>query len=255
MNFAHMDEMFCEKLPIGYNTSMPFEEFPKSREHSSEEYRQLHEARDEQLENKAREDALYASFILIGSALGCIGTAGCDINKTIAPEAQTSIITVSNEVEKKFEEGIIKFNICAPKTENYGDKEIEISQSFIAIEDAERVDESGKKSYYGARFIKERPEGAETTFIAVNFFVDNQKAYEAPCSMQRIQGSAEESDRYAFLISNLNLRLNILNALKQMPGAYEELGAVRAHAEEFAKLLNKEFPDGYDRKLVENILE
>lgn len=229
------------------------EQFPKSHEHDPAHDAEIHEHYGEQFENTGREGASNASFVLIGPLVAALGASGCDMEKIVAPESQTEIITVSKDIEKKFEHGTIRFNECAPKTEVHEGKKIEIGHSFILIQDAEQENEEGVKPYYGARFIKERPENSETTFIAVNFFADDPKIYEEPCVMRRIH-NPEEEDRYAFLIKQLNIRINVLNALKQTPGADEELGAVRAHVEEFSKLLDKEFPNMYDRHFVEEAL-
>ena len=79
-----------------------FEQFPKSHEHDPAHDAGTRENRGEQFENTRREGAVNASFILIGTALGLVGTEGCDISKILEPEAQTESITFSQSVEKKF---------------------------------------------------------------------------------------------------------------------------------------------------------
>lgn len=228
---------------------MTFEELPDTE---NPELVPKNEQR-EHIENKGYEDAVHASFVLTAAALGLIGAEGCDINKAMEPENLTKIISVSSEVKKKFKEGFITFSACRPEIFDEDKKTIEMQVSTLIVEDAEHVDEKGFKKYYGARFIKTGFTDSDTTSISVRFFGDDQRVYDEPCNA-RIIPKTEDLDRYHFLIENLNIRLNALQAIKHIPGAVEEEQAVRTHIKEFVGLLDTEFPNAYDAAIVQEIL-
>lgn len=249
---------------------MTLEQSQPARDQESSEALELLENRGEQFENM-HEGALDASLFLTAFALAlnrakeftqktatgvgfAAALAGCgDFSSVSSPESQTNIITVSQEVEKKFEQGEIRFNRCAPSAEQYEGKNIQITQRTLIVEDANRKSDDGVPSYFGARFMFVDFEGSDQTQVFAKFFADDERAYAEPCEIHRIEGPKLEQDRYLMLVENLNLRLNAYKALRQTAGTDIEQQATLGQIAEFVEKLDKEFSQAYDRKLVQEI--
>ncbi len=208
----------------------------------------------ENFENSVERHSRAVSLFLTGLATSDFN--GCDISVIIESPAKTKIITLQEEVQKKFENGSVRFHACAPFEENDGGKKIQIGVSTVFIEHNALEKKTPKN--LGARFITTRVDGSEETDISASFFINSNAIAENHCGIEKNYNElvGESKDRYAMLVSNLDMRLNVLEALKLL-GKNESLQshATRTQVDEYATILDKEFPNQYNRSLINEIFQ
>ncbi|MEK7636173.1 MAG: hypothetical protein AAB362_00575 [Patescibacteria group bacterium] len=224
----------------------------------SEESQKIPEASQElveNFENSVERHSRAVSLFLTGLAVSDLN--GSDISSVIESPTKTKIITIQEETQKNFENGSARFYACAPFEEDGDGKKIQIGISTVFIAEGNALEKEMPKNF-GARFIAMREKELEETDVSASFFSSSSFVGENPCSIAKIYNEleGEKKDRYAMLVSNLDIRLNVLKALKLL-GKGESLQsyATRAQVGEYTAILDAEFPRQYNKNFVHEVFQ